>query len=88
VARHLARVGSHQIEKSVQITGQFGWTTVPDDVRAAASILAAKLLRRVREAPFGIVTVGIDEGAAMRIARTDPDVFTLLNDYSRRQPLA
>jgi hypothetical protein len=76
------------IEKSVQVTGQFGWLTVPDDVRAAASILAAKLLRRVREAPFGIVTVGIDEGAAMRIARTDPDVFTLLNDYSRRQPLA
>jgi hypothetical protein len=76
------------IEKSVQVTGQFGWAAVPDDVKVATSILAAKLLRRVREAPFGIVTVGIDQGAAMRIGRTDPDVFMLLNPYSRRQPLA
>ena len=74
------------VEQSVKITGQFGWTTVPDDVAAATGILAAKLLRRGRDAPFGIVT-GIDAGVAMRIARTDPDVYTLLRDYNRHEQL-
>lgn len=74
------------IEQSVQVTGQFGWSAVPDDVTAAAGIIAAKLLRRGREAPFGIVTVGIDSGAAMHIARMDPDVYTLLHDYTRHEP--
>ena len=73
------------IEQSVKVTGQFGWATVPDDITAAAGILAAKLMRRGREAPFGIVT-GIDQGAAMRIARTDPDVYTLLSGYNRHEP--
>lgn len=75
------------IQKSVQVTGQFGWTTVPEDIKTATSILAAKLVRRVREAPFGIVTVGIDQGAAMRIARTDPDVYSLISSYNRHTPL-
>lgn len=75
------------IEQSVKVTGQFGWVTVPDDVTAAAGILAAKLFRRGREAPFGIVTAGIDTGVAMRIARTDPDVYTLLRDYNRHEML-
>jgi hypothetical protein len=44
------------------VTGQFGWSTSPEDIKAATSILAAKLFKRVREAPFGIVTVGIDQG--------------------------
>jgi hypothetical protein len=74
------------IEKSVQVTGQFGWASIPEEIRAATSILAGKLLRRQREAPFGIVTVGIDQGAAMRIARTDPDVYALINHYSRNLP--
>jgi hypothetical protein len=74
------------IEQSVKVTGKFGWATIPDDVTAATSILAAKLLRRTREAPFGIVTAGIDQGAAMRISRTDPDVYTLLRGYTRHEP--
>jgi hypothetical protein len=74
------------IENCVQVTGQFGWQIIPDDIKAATSILAAKLLRRVREAPFGIVTAGIDQGAVMRIARTDPDVYSLISIYSRHPP--
>jgi hypothetical protein len=74
------------IEKSVQVTGQFGWASVPGDVTAACGILAAKLLRRSREAPFGIITAGIDQAVAMRISRTDPDVYMLLKDYTRHEP--
>jgi hypothetical protein len=75
------------VEKAVKVTGQFGWAIFPEAVKAATSILAAKLLRRVREAPFGIVTAGIDQGVAMRIARTDPDVYSLIQAYSRHAPL-
>lgn len=71
------------LPRSVQVTGKFGWDSVPEAIKEATMILASKLLRRVREAPFGVVTVGIDEGVAMRIARTDPDVRFLIADYTR-----
>jgi hypothetical protein len=74
-------------DQSVKVTGQFGWAVIPEDVKAATSILAAKLLRRVREAPFGIVTAGIDQGVAMRIARNDPDVYSLIQPYTRHTPI-
>lgn len=73
------------IEQSVKITAQFGWSSVPDDVTEACSILAAKLLLRAKSAPFGIATAGGIDGSAMRIARTDPDVYTLLKDYNRHE---
>lgn len=73
-------------EKSVEVTGQFGWPAVPDTIRAATSILASRLFKRSREAPFGIVTVGADVGAAMRLARTDPDVASLISPYRKHAP--
>jgi hypothetical protein len=77
----------YYIEKSVRVTAQFGWTVLPEEVKTATSILAGKLVRRVREAPFGIVTAGIDAGVAMRIARTDPDVYSLIRGLDRSAPL-
>jgi hypothetical protein len=74
-------------DQSVKVTGQFGWAVIPEDIKAATSLLAARLLRRLREAPFGIVTAGIDQGVAMRIARTDPDVYSLIAPYNRHAPL-
>lgn len=71
---------------SVEITGQFGWPAVPDDIRVYASIIATKLTKRMREAPFGIAGIGFD-GAAVRIARTDPDVAPGLVNYSRKRLL-
>lgn len=76
-----------EIEAGVQVTGQFGWIAVPEEIRTAAVIIATKLLRRIREAPFGIVALGgPDTGIAMRIANNDPDVTPLLAEYSRRKP--
>lgn len=71
------------IPRSVKVTGRFGWATVPDQIVEATTILAARLLQRVRSAPFGVVSVGIDAGAAMRIARMDPDVVFLIGPYSK-----
>lgn len=69
--------------RSVKVTGKFGWAAVPEPIKEATVVLASKLMRRAREAPFGVVTVGIDEGTAMRIARTDPDVAFLAGPYCR-----
>jgi len=70
--------------RSVAVTGQYGWAAVPGPVVAATGILAARLMRRAREAPFGIVVAGIDQASAVRIARSDPDVAALLDPYSRQ----
>lgn len=72
-----------QYPNSVRVVGKFGWDLVPSQVKTATSITAHRLLRRMREAPFGIVTVGIDAGAAMRISRIDPDVAALLAPFKR-----
>lgn len=69
--------------RGVRVTGKFGWAAVPDAVKEATVILASKLMRRAREAPFGVVSVGVEEGSAMRIAASDPDVNFLLRSYRR-----
>jgi hypothetical protein len=50
-------------------------------------MIAARLVRRVREAPFGVVSVGL-EGEATRIARFDPDFEFLRSSVARTQVLA
>lgn len=71
------------IEKGVKLTGQFGWAAVPSNVQSAAGLIAARLMRRAREAPFGVIGFGMDVSNAVMIARTDPDVTMLLADYVR-----
>lgn len=67
--------------RSIQVVGKFGWAVTPPQVIDATTILASRLFRRKREAPFGVVTVGIDVGAVARIARLDPDVMMLLSPF-------
>ena len=69
--------------RTVRVTGKFGWAAIPDEIEQATIILAAKLLKRSREAPFGIVGFGMEGGYA-RIAKTDPDVMSLIGDFVRR----
>lgn len=71
-------------ERSVLVTGQFGWATTPAQVKEATTIMATRLLRRAREAPFGVVGLGIDN-APVRISRVDPDVAWLLDSLIRGQ---
>lgn len=69
--------------RAVKVTGKFGWSAVPEPIKEATMVLASKLMRRVREAPFGVITAGLDEGTAMRIASNDPDVKFLCASYRR-----
>lgn len=70
--------------RAVEITGKFGWTTVPSTVKTATSILAHRYLKRLRETPLGIAGIGLD-GAAVRIVSVDPDVRELLEPFIRRR---
>ena len=72
------------IERGVRLTGQFGWAAVPSEVKSATGILAARLISRSREAPFGVIGFGMDTANAVQIARTDPDVQMLVAPYVKK----
>jgi hypothetical protein len=68
-------------KRAVKVTGQWGWATPPAEVKQATQIIATQLFKRVREAPFGIISP-IDE-ASIRLGRYDPQVQWLLDKYTR-----
>jgi hypothetical protein len=70
------------VVNGVVITGTWGWTAPPADVKRATLIMAARIFKRSREAPLGVV--GFDlEGVSVRLPSVDPDVRTLLQPYTR-----
>lgn len=71
--------------RSVEVTGKFGWPVLPSFLEVTTKMLAARLIKRMREAPFGVVTVGLDIGSAIRIGRTDPDILALTEEYTREK---
>jgi hypothetical protein len=68
--------------RAISVTAKFGWPTIPPEIKAATGIIAAQLLRRIREAPFGVLATSFD-GAAIRIGRNDPQLDMLLSPYTR-----
>jgi hypothetical protein len=68
---------------SVELTGKFGWSTVPQPIRTATKLIAHRYLKRLRESPHGVVGFGLD-GAVVRMMSIDPDVEAILGDYSRK----
>ena len=70
--------------RSVRLTGQFGWLAVPQAIVDATTIIATQLLKRKREAPFGILALGAN-GEAIRLSRLDPQVAMLVGPYQRHR---
>lgn len=66
------------LTRGVRVTAQFGWASVPAGATTATLIVAGRYVLRMRQAPFGIVTAGVDVGAIARIAAADPEVQTAL----------
>jgi hypothetical protein len=73
--------------RSVQVTGKFGWAAPPAGVKAATAQIAARVLKIMREAPFGVASLGMD-GAAIRVSRYMPEVEMSLGPYCKTQVLA
>lgn len=69
---------------TVQVTGKFGWASVPDAIKLATGIYASRLLKRVREAPFGVAGIGLD-GTPVRVSAIDPDIEALIAPYRRER---
>jgi len=67
----------------VAITATWGWAEVPDTIKAAALLQAARVFKR-QDAPFGVA--GSPElGSELRLlAKVDPDVAVMLAGYTRR----
>lgn len=74
--------------RNVQIVGDYGWAATPPEVKAYTGILAAQLLLRKRQAPFGILMAGIEIGTSARLARFDPDFNRLLGHLLNVRPFA
>ncbi|HLA25224.1 MAG TPA: hypothetical protein VJ206_07510 [bacterium] len=71
--------------RTVKVTAKFGWVTVPYEIEQAVGLLASRLVIRSREAPLGVVALGLD-AVAGRIAREDPDVRGLIAPFVKRGP--
>lgn len=67
----------------IAITGKWGWPTDPPPaVVQATTIIASKLFKRPRDAPFSVIGVGVDN-AAVRIGSYDPEIQLLLGPFKR-----
>lgn len=65
--------------RTVEVTAQWGWTSVPDPVKEAC-LIGAEELFKLRDAPFGIA--GFDQFGAVRV-RGNPQFMTLLMPFRR-----
>jgi len=68
---------------AVRVTAKYGWPAVPSFAATVVGLIAARLAKRSREAPFAVIGFGVDSAAALHIAKTDPDVAGLIHDYVR-----
>jgi hypothetical protein len=67
-------------EASVQVTGVFGFNSIPDEVSYATIIQASKLYTR-KDSPLGVIS---GEYGAMRVGvRLDPQVTELVDAWRR-----
>lgn len=67
---------------TAKITGTWGWPAVPDAIKTACKIQAARTVKR-REAPEGVLGLG-QFGITVRLSRSDPDVLAAVQPYRLR----
>lgn len=82
--RQIAALGGQYFPPSrwpypvLQVTAQWGWSQIPDDIVEAAILKAVSLFQR-KDAPFGVA--GFGDFGAVRITKRDPDVLELLGNF-------
>lgn len=67
------------LPNALRVTGIFGWAATPPAIIEMALILSVKYYKRP-DAAFGVVSFG---EVSMQIVRNDPDLASLLQDYTR-----
>jgi hypothetical protein len=81
----LLAIGSYifpfNLPQSVRVTGVWGWTAIPEEVKMACRLQASRFFVR-RQSPFGIA--GSPEIGTVRLSsRLDPDVELLLKPFRK-----
>lgn len=67
-------------EATIQVTGTFGWASIPSAVTQACILLAMRQYKRY-DSPLGVA--GYGDLGVMRVTRIDPDVVSLLEPFVR-----
>lgn len=67
-------------EATVQVTGDWGWDSVPSQVQQACLILSARLFER-RNSPLGIA--GFSDVGAVFVSKFDSDIDKLLMPFKK-----
>ena len=67
-------------EATVQVTGVWGWTSVPVDIKQATILLAMRQFKRY-DSPLGVA--GFGDIGAIRVGRIDPDVDALIQPFKK-----
>ena len=67
-------------EATVQITGVWGWPSVPTAIKQACILQSARYYKR-SDSPMGVA--GFDAMGAVRLSNVDPDIYTLLEPYKK-----
>lgn len=76
-------VGPHTVAE-VSVTAVYGWVSVPEPVKLATLLQAARFQAR-RQSVFGVAASPAPDGADIQLrAALDPDVYVMLTPYMRR----
>lgn len=67
-------------EALVQVTGNWGWDSVPTAITQATVILASRIYKR-NDSPLGVA--GFGDLGAIRVSRIDPDVQMLIQPFMK-----
>lgn len=72
--------GTFANKAAVQVTGVFGYATVPVEVKQATILLAMRQFKRY-DSPLGVA--GFGDMGAIRVGRVDPDVEALIMPFRK-----
>ncbi len=67
-------------EATVEVTGTFGWDTVPTAIKFATILLSSRLFKRM-DSPLGVA--GIGDIGVIRVSRIDPDIDALISPFKK-----
>ena len=67
-------------EATVEVTGTFGWTSVPTAIKFATILLATRLFKRM-DSPLGVA--GFGDIGVIRVSRIDPDIDALIQPFKK-----
>lgn len=67
-------------QATVQVTGAWGWSSVPIDIKQATILLAMRQFKRY-DSPLGVA--GFGDIGAIRVGRIDPDVDALIQPFKK-----